>query len=213
MEHFVFKKEWRDALKGYSAEVRAEVYEAVLAYAFEGEVLPMSELAKMAFNFIKLSIDAMQEAYQEKCNRNRDSANRRWAKGKEVEQSQDMQTDANGCERIQTHTNDANGCEAMQSNQIKSNQINTNQCECKKNAPTRTHEEKIFDQFNEFCRVMAPTSVMFKEPLTLKQFEKLYAKYGAERIKRCAVELHNKEAYKKNRTAIVAWEKFIQRIA
>ena len=211
MEHFLFKKEWREALKGYSAEVRAEVYEAVLAYAFEGEVLPMSELAKMAFSFIKLAIDAMQGAYQEKCNRNRDSANRRWAKGKEVEQSQGMPNDANGCEGM---PNDANGCEGMQSNQIKSNQIKSNQGVCEKNAhtDTRTHEEKIFDQFNEFCEIMAPTSAMFKEPLTLKQFERLYAKYGAERIKRCAVELHNKEAYKKNRTAIVAWEKFIQRI-
>ena len=113
MEHFVFKKEWREALKGYSAEIRAEVYEAVLAYAFEGEVLPMSELAKMAFNFIKLSIDAMQEAYSKQCERNREKANKRW--GKNAEQCQDMPSNANGCKRMRRY--------AKRCNQIKSNQI------------------------------------------------------------------------------------------
>ena len=38
-ENFVFRKEWREALRGYSAEVRAEVYEAVMAYAFDNEII------------------------------------------------------------------------------------------------------------------------------------------------------------------------------
>ena len=129
MEHFVFKKEWREALKGYSAEVRAEVYEAVLAYAFEGEVLPMSELAKMAFNFIKLSIDAMQEAYSKQCERNREKANKRW--GKKAEQCQDMPSDAEQCQD-------------MPSDAIKSNQIKSNQRVCVKKTHPHAHTRKKF---------------------------------------------------------------------
>lgn len=198
MENFVFKKEWREALKGYPAEVRAEVYEAIMAYAFEGDTIEMSELAKMAFNFIKLSIDAMQASYQRKCERNRESANRRWGKGE----------DANGCERIQA---DADGCEAMHSIQINSNQIKSNQ-ESVSETHALTHEEEIFNQFNEYCRVVAPLAIAFKEPLSFKDFEWLYNTYGSARIKKCAEELHNKEAHKKNRRAITAWKAFIEKI-
>jgi hypothetical protein len=194
MEHFVFKKEWREALKGYPAEVRAEVYEAIMAYAFEGVVLPMSDLAKMAFNFIKLAIDAMQASYQKKCERNRESANRRWNKTE----------DANECERIQTDTNE---CEAMQSNQINSNQ------ECvSENAPTHTHA-KNFENFKIWCEAVAPLALAFKEPLTVEDFAWLYDKYGAYKVKQCAAELHNKEASKKNRRAITAWKAFIGKIS
>lgn len=200
MENFVFKKEWREALKGYPAEVRAEVYEAIMAYAFEGDTIEMSELAKMAFNFIKLSIDAMQASYQRKCERNRESANRRWGKGE----------DANGCERIQA---DANGCEDMQSNQFNSNQFNSNQvCESDNNAPTHTHEE-IFEKFKIQCEKVAPLALDFKEPLTIEQFAKLYDTYGWQKVAQCATELHNKEAYKKNRRAYTAWQAFITKIS
>lgn len=199
MENFVFKKEWREALKGYPAEVRAEVYEAIMAYAFEGDTIEMRELAKMAFNFIKLSIDAMQASYQRKCERNRESANRRWGKGE----------DANGCERIQA---DADGCEAMQSNQINSNQFNSNLvCESDNNAPTHTHAE-IFEKFKIQCEKVAPLALDFKEPLTVEQFAKLYDTYGWQKVAQCATELHNKEANKKNRRAYTAWQAFIEKI-
>lgn len=112
-EKFVFRKEWREALRGYSAEVRAEVYEAVMAYAFDNEIIEMGELSRMAFNFIKLQIDSMRELYQQKCERNRERANRRWHKD-----------DAEGCD---TMPNDAEGCQPMQGNAINSIQFNSNQ--------------------------------------------------------------------------------------
>lgn len=112
-ENFVFRKEWREALRGYSAEVRAEVYEAVMAYAFDNEIIEMGELSRMAFNFIKLQIDSMRELYQQKCERNRERANRRWHKD-----------DAEVCD---TMPNDAEGCQPMQGDAINSIQFNSNQ--------------------------------------------------------------------------------------
>ena len=112
-ENFVFRKEWREALRGYSAEVRAEVYEAVMAYAFDNEIIEMGELSRMAFNFIKLQIDSMRELYQQKCERNRERAKRRWQKD-----------DAEGCD---TMPNDAEGCQPMQGDAINSIQLNSNQ--------------------------------------------------------------------------------------
>ena len=200
MEHFVFKKEWREALKGYSAEVRAEVYEAVLAYAFEGEVLPMSELAKMAFNFIKLSIDAMQEAYQEKCNRNRENIAKRWKKhDNDTTEYEDIPNDTTEYEDIPNDT---------YTNQIKSNQIKS-KCVSKKR--THTHEA-IFEKFKIQCRKVAPLALEFKEPLTIDQFAKLYDTYGWQKVAQCATELHNKEACKKSRKAYTTWLSFMENI-
>lgn len=215
MKNFVFKKEWREALKDYSAEVRAEVYEAILAYAFEGEIIEMSDLSKMAFNFIKLSIDAMQDAYKKKCEKNRQNITRRWNENTEV------------CESVPNDTkvydsipNDTEVCETIpndtlyKSNQINTNQINSNQCVSEKNAhaPTPTHEEEKFKQFNEWCKVHAPLSLAFTEPLTLEHFVWLYRKYGGERMKNCASDLHNKEAYKTNRNAMNVWKRWIEKV-
>lgn len=130
IENFVFRKEWRDALKGCPADVRGEVYEAIITYAFDGEVVEMSAIAQMAFNFIKISIDAMRDAYVEKCEKNRDRAKRRWHKDKECQRiendangCQAMPTDANGCQRIPPHKSE---CQAMPSDAYKYN-TNTNQ--------------------------------------------------------------------------------------
>ena len=124
IENFVFRKEWRDALKGYPSEVRAEVYEAIMAYAFEGETIEMCDLARMAFNFIKLQLDSMREIYRKKCDRNRESANRRWGKRDDANGQNEMQTNANGCDGMRM---DANGCETMRGDAINSTQLNSNQ--------------------------------------------------------------------------------------
>lgn len=129
-EKFVFRKEWREALRGYSAEVRAEVYEAVMAYAFDNEIIEMGELSRMAFNFIKLQIDSMRELYQQKCERNRERANRRWHKD-----------DAEGCD---TMPNDAEGCQPMQGDAINTIQYNTIQDNISLSFDER---EKIFEIF------------------------------------------------------------------
>lgn len=62
----VFNLKWKDALQSYPADIRLEVYEAVLNYASMGEVSELSPLAMMAFNFIKPEIDANSEKFDKK---------------------------------------------------------------------------------------------------------------------------------------------------
>lgn len=228
MKNFIFRKEWREALKGYNAEVRAEVYEAILAYAFEGIVIEMSDLSKMAFNFIKISIDAMQDAYKEKCERNRQKATKRWSGDTEV--CQDIPNDA---ERCQDMPSDAEVCQSMpmdslaqktmpsdaiyKYNTIQNNtiQINTKQeSVCEKNAHTHTltREEEAFRVFVEWCEQYAPLSLAFKEPLKFDGFVWLAKKYGVVKMRYCASDLHNKEAYKSNRNALNVWKKWIEKV-
>ena len=206
IDNFVFRKEWHDVLKGCSPEVRQEVYEAIMTYAFEDRIVEMSDMSRMAFAFIRPQIDAMRDKYRARCEQNRANASGR------------NQSPANANDGKQTQPNASDGSDSKPYNNNNNNNDNINnnsECESDNNAPTHTltHEEEIFNQFIIYCKSVAPLSVEFKEPLSLKDFEWLYNTYGSARIKKCAEELHNKEAYKKNRRAITAWKAFITKIS
>lgn len=57
-EKITFYKGWSETTKGLPADARLEVYDAIVQYAFEGNVMEfVSPLAKVAFGFIKQEID------------------------------------------------------------------------------------------------------------------------------------------------------------
>ena len=62
---FIFYASWKEVLCNYPAEVRLEVYDAVIEYAISGTLSELKPLAKMAFSFIQKDIDANNERYQE----------------------------------------------------------------------------------------------------------------------------------------------------
>lgn len=62
---FVFNCEWQEVLMEYPAEVRLEVYDAIIEYAASGKLLELKPLAKMAFSFIKKEIDSNNARYDE----------------------------------------------------------------------------------------------------------------------------------------------------
>lgn len=88
--------------------------------------------------------------------------------------------------------------------------------ECEAHTPALAHEEnpnlELFKKFCAWCEVYAPTVLWFKEPLTLEQFIWLRQRYSADKIKQCATELHNKEAYAKGRSAIYTWKSWIAKL-
>lgn len=56
-----FKYSWRKALMGYPAEVRFEVYEAIMEYAESGTLIELKPMAKIAFSIFKVEIDIDKE--------------------------------------------------------------------------------------------------------------------------------------------------------
>ena len=100
-------------------------------------------------------------------------------------------------------------CDKLKENKIKENKIK--ESVCVKRAPARTREEEIFENFFKWSEVMAPLSLRFAEPLQFDGFVWLYRKYGGERMKQCAADMHSKEAYKRNRNALNTWKKWIER--
>ena len=57
----------------YPAEVRYEVYDAIIEYAASGKLLDLKPLAKMAFSFIKKEMDYNDERYKERVEKNREN--------------------------------------------------------------------------------------------------------------------------------------------
>lgn len=65
-DKMIFHKKWRDAIKDLPAEVRLEVYDAIGQYAFDDKVQEfVSQMAKMAFVFIKVDIDTTTKRQDE----------------------------------------------------------------------------------------------------------------------------------------------------
>ena len=56
-ESFEFRKEWREALSGLPAEVRLEVYDAIVEYGISGRLSDLKPMARLAFSFVKSWID------------------------------------------------------------------------------------------------------------------------------------------------------------
>ena len=100
-------------------------------------------------------------------------------------------------------------CDKVNKSKVKENKIKESVCE--KRAPARTHEEEIFDKFLKWAEALAPLSLRFAEPLQLDGFMWLYRKYGGERMKQCAADMHSKEAFRKNRNALNTWKRWIER--
>jgi hypothetical protein len=91
---FVFRKEWRDAISGLPAEVRLEVYEAVIEYGLSGTLTDLKPMAMLAFKFVKATLDKDSDQSNVISEKRRAAARKRW--------------DANACLHMQTDAKNAN---------------------------------------------------------------------------------------------------------
>jgi len=53
----VFYKDWKTAISDLPNEIRLEIYESIIEYATSGKERELKSMAKIAFNFIKTTID------------------------------------------------------------------------------------------------------------------------------------------------------------
>lgn len=73
---FLFYKEWRDAIKDLPDDVRLELYDSIMEYAFTGEIEGLKPMASIAFNFIRPTIDRDTAKYISKTEANRENGNK-----------------------------------------------------------------------------------------------------------------------------------------
>lgn len=118
---FIFNLEWFDVLSEYPAEVRFEVYEAIMRYAASGTLSELKPLAKMAFSFIKKDMDCNRQKYEATVERRRNASKIAVEARKNRNQSLSNVTNRN--ESLSNVTYNDNDNDYYNDNDIKKNKI------------------------------------------------------------------------------------------
>lgn len=74
---YLFNHDWRNAFLDYSPEERCAIYEAIMDYAHDGTV-PSDRFLKAVTANARIIIDRNKDKYQERCEKNRENARKRW---------------------------------------------------------------------------------------------------------------------------------------
>lgn len=101
---FIFNIEWQEVLLEYPAEVRLEVYDAIIEYVASGTLSELKPMARIAFSFIKKEIDYNEQRYQDVVNK-RSEAGKRSAESRNNNKSTNL-TNVNKCQQASTNATD-----------------------------------------------------------------------------------------------------------
>lgn len=211
-ESFVFYKDWWNAISGMPKDVRGEVCECVIRYAFgniDADAAP-DGMAAMALRFIAPQIDRDRVKYEATCKARQEAGRLGGApKGNTNASKQAEPTENNQNQAKQPDNDNDNETDNVNVNVNENEDVSESVCENVQNSahtPSQPHvptqEEELFKKFQSWLTVYAPTVPLFQEPLDAAGFDWLYKKYGGARLKQCAADIHNKEAYLKNRNAL-----------
>lgn len=204
-ESMIFYASWLDAISELPVAVRNEAQSAILEYGIEGTMpADVGQTTKALMALIKPQIDANNVRYENGCRGGAPVGNQNARKN-------NQETTKNNQETTEKQPKTTYNDNVYDNDNVNVN-VNDNESESDARTPALTREEEKFYQFLEWCRHYAPDSLRFREPLKLQGFLWLYAKYGGQKMKDCASDLHNKEAFKRNKNALNCWKKWIQNL-
>ncbi len=152
---FIFNLEWYAVLQEYPAEVRLEVYEAIMRYASSGTLPELKPLAKMAFSFIKKEMDYNRDRYQATVEKRRE-AGRSGALARQGRQDKQSQAnEANATDAKQSLAKQANATDAKPAKQslakqadydnVNDNVLSSTTARVRAREPAEEPPEKILD--------------------------------------------------------------------
>lgn len=198
----IFYAGWWDGIKELPVAVRNEVLNTIVEYGIEGETTSeQGQVTKAIMAFVRPQIDANNVRWENGCRGGAPVGNQNARKNNQETTEKQPKNNQKTTEK-QPNVN---------VNENVNVNVNVNESECDAPAPALTREEEIFNKFLEWCTYFAPDSLLFAEPLSLEHFTWLYTKYGSERMKQCASDMHSKGAYKRNKNALNCWKKWIER--
>lgn len=93
---FILNTDLDEKTQTLSDKEVGQVFRKILKYVKEEPLPKLEKHLEMVFSFIKVDLDKNLKKYQDRCEKNKRIAQKRWE-----------ENNANECERIQTHTNDA----------------------------------------------------------------------------------------------------------
>lgn len=202
---FVFNIDWRDVLMDYPAEVRYEVYDAIIEYAASGKLLELKPLAKMAFSFIKKEMDFNNERYLEivakRSEAGRKGMSARYS-GKKEEQDVIKLTKGNKTNKsYQTVTN------VTSDNKTNYNEYDNDNDNIKENTPKGVQKKEPppktpFDNFNGWLKENAPNVTKLKTQMTEAQYKKVREQYSHQQLVNILLAMENYKELTKKYTSV-----------
>ena len=161
---FIWMNEWSGILKGLSDAQIGRLFRAVTKYDAEGELSDMNDdpALRIAFQFIKLGVDANRDHYDEVCRKRAEVARR--GRAKQMERSGQLPAIASNCQQktlnINTNTNT-------------NSNTNTNTNYATLNNACAREEGEDFDSFETFGE-------LHNVKLTAEQYRHLQETYGTD---------------------------------
>lgn len=105
-DSFILYTSYYAIIEGLTDEQLGKLMRAIFIYARDGEVINLEPTLRMAFAFIKDDMERNQAKYNEKREKLRANAQKRWQKKQlDSEASEDMQKHTNVCKSMQMHAN------------------------------------------------------------------------------------------------------------
>lgn len=129
-ESFVFYETWAEAIRQMPDKERLQVFDAIMAYGIYGAKTEIGGLAQMALNLVFNDIDDCKKKRNEKTEKARESANKRWQKSN-TDECERIRTNANAYERKQM---DATQCYNVNVNGNVNGNVDSVEC-AEKSAP------------------------------------------------------------------------------
>ena len=203
-ESMIFYASWWDAVAELPSNIRQEVVCAAIEYGLCGTTTgELGQISKAMFGLIKPQVDANNVKYENGCKGGVYGG----LGGRPRKPQENPEITPN-----ETPKKPLKNPEKTPNENVNEN-VNENEKESeRKRAHALTHEEEVFNHFISWCNVYAADSLRFTEPLTLEGFVWLCSKYGAEKMKQCASDLHNKGAYRTNKNALNCWKRWIAKL-
>ena len=202
---FVFYLNWHKVLKKYPAQIRCEVYDAIIEYAASGTLTALKPQSQMAFDFIKDELDENLKKFQSKAEVRRKAANERWNNVRDANY-------ANASDALQNkkcmNLHYENENENVSSNEdIKEKPSK----EGKKNTRSNFSEEvnelintttnEKYRSYLQWSLANVPYVASHMKPMTEKEFDTLKGRYGSKKVRETLEQIENRKDLRKKYTS------------
>lgn len=199
---FVFYESWKCVIDELPPNVQLEIYQATAAYAINKETVALSDMAKVAFSFIKQDLDRNAKKYADRCLKNKENSVKGGApKGNKNASKKNKTTD--WVEKQPKQPDNDNGNEDGNDNINESIEIDNKEIpssEGIKKEATASSPMSDFDRFINWIRNNTPYCANpknFSHQITEKEFLKLKEKYTSKEVADTIMQIENRKDLRK----------------
>ena len=197
-ETFLFYADWLNVIRDLPSEVQLEVYQAIAEYAIYGNLIELKPLAKVAFGFVKQTIDRDTQKYISISEKRSEAGKRggRPLKDNELEESNEKQK-----KQLLSEKSKKSNCPLNDNDNVNDNDISFLEKKKQKSASVDFDEEEKNNQLLSDQKETSPQGSAAPPPFNFRQ-AMLSAGFAADltedwlRIRKTKKAVNSERAFK-----------------